>query len=161
MATDDPVITVRFEGEGVPEVLKAAKREVKKRMKAGMADAAKSEVLPAVQRRAPQIVRHALTVKPTVKGPKITTTGPRKFDRITGLLNFGGTVKSVIAPTESSGHQALVIGSGGVIRARVTKPRKYRGKRFIEQGIAVSFSSFEATVLNEVMASFNGIPHSP
>lgn len=154
------MITVRFDGNGAPEVLKAAKREVKKRLKKGMMEAAEETILPAVRAKAPAIVRTHLTIKGAVKGPKLTTTGSRKFDRITGLLNFGGTVTSTIAPIQSQGHQALAIGPG-IIRARVTGPRKYRGKRFIETGIALGFPRFEEKVLDSVMNAFNGLPHTP
>lgn len=154
------MITVRFEGEGAPEVLKEARRVVKQRLKEGMASAAEDLVLPKVRGQAPAIVRDAITVKGAVKGPKITTQGPRKFDRITGLLNFGGYAVDPIAPVKSDGHQALAIGPG-VIRARVSKPRHYRGKHFVERGVELAFPNFESGVLETVMRSFDGIPHEP
>jgi hypothetical protein len=153
-------ITVRFEGEGVPEVLRAAKREVKQRLKEGMLTAANDHVLPEVRRAAPRIVEGALTIKGAVKGPKVTSQGPRKYDNIAGYLNFGGYIKTPLAPKNPEGHQALAIGNG-VIRARVTKPRHYVGSRFIERGIDAGFANFSEAVLEDVMQSFNGIPHEP
>jgi hypothetical protein len=153
-------MTVRFEGEGVPEVLRVAKREVKQRLKDGMLSAAQETVLTRVREAAPQIVREALTIKGAVKGPKVTTQGPRKFDRITGLLNFGGNVVTELAPVATDGHQALAIGPG-LWRARVETPRHYKAERFVERGIELGFPDFEERVLVSVMASFDGIPHTP
>lgn len=154
------MITIRFEGEGVPEVLRAARRTVKQRLKDGMQTAAEETVLPDIRAQAPEIVRNAITIKGTVKGPKVTTQGPRKFDRITGLLNFGGYVVDPIAPVISDGHQALAI-APGVIRARVKKQRHYHGKRFVERGIELAFPNFQEHVLTSVMQAFDGVPHEP
>lgn len=151
---------MRFEGEGVPEVLRVAKREVKQRMKVGMVDAAESAVLPEVRDLTPTIVKEAVTVKGAVKGPKITTQGPRKLDNILGLLNFGGNVVSPIKPVQGEGHQALSV-APGVVRARVETPRHYKGKGFIERGIELGLPNFKAAVMEAVMQSFNGIPHEP
>lgn len=153
-------ISVRFEGEGVPEVLRAAKREVKQRLKTGMLAAAEDHILPGVRTAAPSIVEGALTIKGAVKGPKVTTQGPRKFDNIAGYLNFGGVIKAPIAPKGKDGHQALNLG-GGIVRARVTKPRSHKGSLFIERGIDAGFTNFSDAVLEDVMQSFNGIPHEP
>ena len=153
-------LDVRFDGNGAPEVLAVAKREVKARLKAGMASAAESTILPEARALSPTIVRDALTIKGRVKGPVITTRGPRKFDRIAGLLNWGGTVRSTIAPKDKTGHQALSIG-GGHYAARVYSPRRYRGKHFIEKGVASAFPAFSEKVLEDVMDAFDGIPHVP
>jgi hypothetical protein len=149
-------ITVRFDGNGVPEVLRAAKREVKIRMKEGMLKAAQDVVLPRVREVSPTIVREALTVKGAVRGPKITTQGPRKYDRIAGLLNFGGTVHQMIAPVSADGHQELYLGHG-LWRARVRGARHYTGKHFIEAGIELAFPAFQDVVLSTVLESFGGL----
>ena len=151
-----PSVQIRFEGGGAPEVLKAAKKEVKVRLKKLMADEAKRIVLPRVRELAPTFVEDHIVVKGAVKGPKITTAGSRKWDRIIGLLNYGGDVRDPIAPKDKEGHQFLSIG-GEFYRSRVTKPRHYEGKDFIERGIAESFDEFESRVLDGVMGAFNGM----
>lgn len=153
-----PFLSVRFDGNGAPEVLRAAKREVKARTKEGMVAAAEAAVLPRVRASSPSIIRDALTVKGVTKGPKVTTQGPRRFDRITGLLNFGGIVRSTIAPVRADGHQALTI-APGVIRARVKHARHYTGKHFIERGVEEGLPEMESAVLDAVLESFNGLPH--
>lgn len=149
-------MTVRFDGEGSKDVLKAAKKEVKARLKKTMGEEAETVVLPRVRELAPAFLEENIVVKPAVKGPKITTAGPRKFDRIVGLLNFGGNVVDPIAPKVETGHQELSLG-GGIFRARVGKPRHYTGKDFIERGIEVAYDEFAARVLDGVMEAFNGV----
>jgi hypothetical protein len=153
-------LSVRFEGTGSKEVLKAAKKEVKAKVKAASLSAAEDTVLPRARELAPSIVSSAITIKGAVKGPKLTTTGPRRYDRIAGLLNYGGTVKTVIQPKDHEGHQALAVG-GNVVRARVTKPRTYRGKHFIEHAVEETFGEFQQKVLPLVMDVFNGLDHTP
>jgi hypothetical protein len=149
---------VRIDSARVEHDFKAAQREIKRKAAEGIKEAGQREMLPPVKRRAPAVIAHSLTTKATSTRGYVTTLGSRKADRITGLLNFGGTVKAPIKPKKK---QALMIGKTGEFRAVVTKPRHYRGKHFIERGLEEGFSGFEQRVLVSIMGAFGSLDHSP
>lgn len=146
----------------VDNVLRAARRKVRKQAKKGVEQAGQREVLPRVRALTageyPSGVLTALTVKARGQTAFLTTRGARKWDRIAGLLNFGGVVSVQIRPVKK---QALTVGDTGEIRASVSAPREYSGKHRFEEGVAASLSQFEETLLYYVMQAFDGLPHSP
>lgn len=140
----------RVDDERVRAQLSQARKEAGRRVKAGLQAGADGAVLPKVLRHAPSVVRPYLTVKATLRGIYITTKGKKVGDKITGLLNFGGTVRSDITPRK---RKALVIGPG-IIRAAVTDDRTYAGKFFLERSRDEALPGVEDDLLRHVMPAF-------
>lgn len=144
-------IRIQVDASPTSAQFKVVRRELNARLKAGIAAGTEKYALPRVLANAPSVVRPYLTAKATVtRGGFITTRGPIQGDRITGLLNFGGTVRAPIRPQEAD---ALAIPGIG-LRASVTKPRHYAGKAFIQRGILEAKPGLEDAVVDEVMESF-------
>ncbi len=147
-------IRIRVDASPTSAQFKVVKRELNNRLKAGMVKGAERSVLPRVRAHAPSVVQPYLTVRAAVtRGAYVTTRGPRQGDQITGLLNFGGTVRAPIFPQEA---EALAIPGIG-LRAAVRKPRHYRGKAFIQRGILEAKPDLEQAVMAEVMDSFGDL----
>ena len=151
-------IRVKIDAERVSAEFKQASRDIRQRTKAGLLEGAKRAALPRVRAGAPSIVDPVLTARATTKSAYITTQGRKVQDRITGLLNFGGTVTTKIAPKKK---QALALRGLGVVVAAVDTPRRYRGSHFIEKGVDAARPEIERTTLVEVMKAFDGLQHSP
>lgn len=150
----------------VDDALKAARTEIRTQAKKGMATAADFAVAPRVRSAAaltmPPISTAALTTKANMREAYVTTRGPRVADRITGLLEFGGTVTTVIEP-KKQGRTGLPIGGSGsdIIRYSVHGPRHYTGKRVLRTAVASSVDEFETILLRYVIDAFDPIPHVP
>ena len=147
-------ISIRVDADPTSAQFKAVRRQLNARLRAGMAKGAERAAMPSIRRLAPSVVQPYLTVRAAAtKGAYITTRGPIQGDRITGLLNYGGIVRTPIRPQEA---EALAIPGIG-LRAAVTKPRVYRGKAFIERGLLAAKGGLEEAVLEEVMDSFGDL----
>ena len=150
----------------VDDAMKAAKREIRGRTKAGMKRAADVAVEPRVRRGAalamPNNIAAALTTKATTREAYVTTRGPKVLDRIAGLLEFGGIVSTQIQP-KKEGQTGLPIGGAGsdLIRYTVNAPRHYTGKRVVRREVAASVPEFETILLDYVVDAFDPIPHVP
>ena len=149
---------IRVEDHQTLGSLKAARRDLNKRLKEGLKVAGTAAVLPRARRGAPRVIALNLKAGATVRGGFITTQGPRVQDKITGLLNFGGRVTTEIVPTDK---QAIKIGNTGEIRANVKGPRTYRGKHFLERDVEASLPDIEEKTLPSIMRAFDGIEHTP
>lgn len=146
--------SVRVEDDLVLHAVRKAKRETRRRVSIGLEKATDRKVLPRVRLLAPSIVRPYLRAKATSRRAYITTRGPRKYDRIAGLLNYGGTVRGPIRP---KGKKALTI-APGVVRSRVWTKRVYQGKHFMEAGVQASVGGIEDVMFEEIMEAFGGLP---
>lgn len=150
----------------VDDAMKAAKREIRGRTKAGMKRAADVAVEPRVRRGAalfyPGIVSAAITTRATSREAYVTTRGPKVVDRIAGLLEFGGVVSTQIQP-KREGQTGLPVGGAGsdLIRYSVNAPRHYTGKRVLRREVAASVGDFESILLDYVVDAFDPIPHVP
>ena len=151
-------IKVRVDSEKTSDEFKGARKDINRRTREGLVDAGKKAILPHVRAGAPGVVRNALTTRATSRRGYVTVQGRRLDDRIAGLLNFGGTVRTPIEPTKKS---ALTIGDTGEVRASVTRPRFYRGEHFIEKGIERGVPEMERIMLPTMMRIFDGLPHTP
>ena len=137
---------VRVDDRRVRRGLTQAQRDARKRAAGAMQRVTERRVLPRIKRIAPGVVAAAITAKANRKGAFITTQGPRVKDRITGLLNWGGTVRTFIRPKRK---KALRIGPN-VVRAAVYTKRRYRGKKFIERGLPNSPGEVEDFMRDEM-----------
>lgn len=147
--------SVRVEDEAVLHAISQAKRQIRRKVSVGLERATERKVLPKVRALAPGIIRPYLRAKATSRRAYITTRGPRKFDRIAGLLNWGGRVRTPIKPKNK---RALTIGTGGVVRSRVWTPRVYQGKHFMELGVQASVGGIEDVMYEEIMEAFGELP---
>lgn len=138
--------SVRVDNRRVRSGLTRAHKDARKRSAAAMARVTTKRVLPRIKAIAPGVVSPALTAKANRRGAFITTRGPREKDRITGLLNWGGTVRSYIKPKRK---KALRIGPN-IVRSAVYTKRRYRGKKFIERGLDSSKAGIEDQMRTEV-----------
>lgn len=132
---------IRIDDETVVAGLRKQRREIRQDIKELMLAAAKETVLPTTKALAPRIVRRTLTVRATTNGAYLTTTARGMDRRIVGLLNFGGVVRTEILPVKG---RALKIGDR--YAARVTAPRKYRGRHFFEKSIDANIGRFSRHV---------------
>lgn len=93
--------------------------------------AAESEILPLTRSlTAPSRSRSSMVAETIPSGVSITTTAAGKELSIMRLLDQGGTVSTPIVPVSK---KALAF--GGVIVAKVSGPRTYRAKRFVERSV--------------------------
>lgn len=164
------IIRARFEDFGTKEELKAGRRLLRQKVREGMHEAAQRAVLPVAKRGAPAIAAQALTTKAVSKGAYLTTIGPRKFDSITGLLNFGGNPRGFIYPKKKQalrlrGTNIVVasIGAVGVekgvygIKYQQTQGRiraRYKGQHFLEKAIEGALPAYEALTMPKVLEAF-------
>lgn len=114
-------------------------------------------ILPAAKAGAPSVAKHALTVKASGSSGYLGVKGNRKFDRILGLWNFGGVVKTPIKPRHK---QALALG-GGIVRASVTTPRKHKGTHHFERIVAQRSPRYFEELTREIMDFFSPLQHTP
>lgn len=149
------IVRARFEDFGTKEELKEGRRLLREKTKEGLKEATQRAVLPVAKRGAPAIAAQALTTKAVPKGAFITTIGPRKLDKIVGLLNFGGQPRDIIRPKRARGLHirgteiwAGAIGAEGRPRAR------YKGKHFLEKAIADALPAFEAITEQKILEAF-------
>lgn len=149
---------VRIDAEKTSAEFKIARKLIRAKAAQGIKEAGQRAMLPPVKRAAPAVVSAYLTTKarPASGTGYVTTLGPKLYDRITGLLNFGGLVSTKIVPKSKHalhirGTNILVAQVGNGQRAR---GRKYKGKAFIERGLREGYPIFERTVTDKVMEAF-------
>jgi len=133
------------------------RKQLNAKVKEGLTEGATRHALPQVLRRSPSVTRPFLTAKATTRGAYITTKGSTKGDRITGLLNFGGTVNTPIFAKPGSAIMTPWGPRSVVYRGSRTgtKPAVYKGKHFIETGVAASVSGMEDALMSSVLESFD------
>lgn len=144
----------------VDDALKAAKKKVAQQAKAGMRRAGEVAILPRARAAAaatmPAVSVAAVTVRARQSEAYLTTQGPKLGDRITGLLEFGGTVSTQIVAKGAG----LPVGPG-IIRHSVNAPREYQGKGVLRAAVADAVPTFESILLEEITDAFDPIPHTP
>jgi|GEM_PF-3135574 len=139
-----------------------ARREINVRAKRAVALAAEHVGLPAIRGLAPHVVKEHFAARALGIRAYVTTTGPIKYDRIAGLLNWGGTVSTPIQPkskkalTTPWGARAVVWrGADG----HSGHPAHYTGKRYIERAIDATGDDLEVEMTREITHAFDGLLH--
>lgn len=143
------------------DALRNARREYRGVVSRVMRETAERTTLPRA--RAP-LGRWAgdLIVKSSARQAYLTGR-TAKAGRIIGLLDFGGVVRSTITPKgkgKRKGHKGLKMPDGKV-RANVTTPRVYRGRRYLEAAVAGTIEAYERELLTGLLHSFDPLEHSP
>jgi hypothetical protein len=153
-------VRLRLEDFETHEDIKAARKLIRGKVKEGLKEAGQRAVLPEAKRRAPAIVAEFLTTKANAKGAYLTTLGPRKFDDIAGLLDFGGYPEDVIRPKRKKaiafrGNAGMVVvasvGEEGRPRAR------YKGSHFLEAAINNALPVMEVVSMLKIREAFGGL----
>lgn len=147
---------VQINAEKTSAEFKIARKQLRAKAMQGVREMGQRAMLPPVKRSAPAVVSVYLTSKAKGTSGYITTFGRKMGDRITGLLNFGGLVSTKIVPKKA---QALHIRGTTIFVSQVgngqrARGRRYRGKKFIERGLAEGYPAFEHGVTDSVMSAF-------
>lgn len=150
-------VRVVVNADRASDEMKQARRDINQRMKEALIAAGKQVALPAARAVAWRFAKPMLTVKATRSSAYVTTQGNRKLGRAVGLLEFGGTVRTVIRPKNA---QALLVGPD-VIRSEVTTPRRYMPSLRMTAAVHARKSQIEDAMLGHVMHAFDGFPHNP
>lgn len=155
-------VDVRVDAKAVQAQLRQARLAVDRQAREALAAAANRIAVPQVRVLAPDVISQYLVAKSTNRGPYITTAGPRIKDRIAGLLNLGGTVKTPIFPAHGravmtpAGPRAVAWRGadvpGGGTRG---KAAKYEGKYFIQKGIERVLPRMADAAADEIVAAFS------
>lgn len=149
-------VSVKIEDARALAQMKAARRDLNGKMRAALKLAGEKVALPSARRRVGYKVEGVpvattLVVKSTSRSAYLTTSLRGKKGRAVGLLEFGGTVRTAIEPKNA---KALTIGTGGVIRANVTRPRVYRGLGSIQEAVHSQRARIDDTIRDEILEVF-------
>jgi len=152
-------IHVRVDAARTSDEFKRARATIRAKAALGVKEASQRAILPPVKRAAPAVVSPYLTTKSRGTTGYLTTLGPKMKDRIAGLLNFGGLVSTKIVPRRK---RALHIRGTNVFVSQVgngqsARGRRYKGKKFIERGVAAGYPEFEHRLTDSIMAAFGDL----
>lgn len=138
-ASSGMTFNVRVDDAAVVAGLRSQRREIRQDVKRLSLTAANETVLPTARSlAAPSRLRRSIIAKSTTNGARLSTSARGMDRRVIGLLNFGGTVTTLIRPKDA---KALYLG-GGIFRASVAGPRHYRPKRFLERSVEANLTRF-------------------
>lgn len=150
-------LDVRIDAQPATDEFRRARRELNQTLREGLRRAGERVVLPAAKRRAGGLkiagtpIASTLVVKARSSEAVLTTNMRGKLARAVGLMEFGGTVKTIIEPRKA---QALTVGDGVV--ANVTTPRVYHGRRFMLGAVDAAADQIDDILLEETLKAFDG-----
>lgn len=122
-------VEVRVDDARVAANLRAARRNIDRGVREGLKAGVERHGLPRARILAPgERIRKALTAGATTRKAYLQVS-LRKAPEA-GLLEFGGTVRTIIRPKHA---QALMTPFGP--RAAIRKPRHYRGRHYLERAV--------------------------
>lgn len=146
----DPLkISVKIDADRTSDEFKRIRRNARATAGEAAMRAGEKVALPAARRGAPGFIRTTLYVKRRGTSAVLTTRLPGKKARVVGLLEYGGTVRTVIKP---KGARALSTPQGP--RAAVSGPRTYKGKHFMSDAIHKHRRQIDEAILEETMQAF-------
>lgn len=152
-------VRIRVDAERATNEFAVFRRNLNRTVTAAMTEGARRHALPKLIGLAPSVTHPYLDAKGSAKGAFLTTRGPRVGDRITGLLNYGGTVTTPIFAKNSGDSEAINTPWGP--RAVVWRgtggkgtPQVVTGKRFFERAASASEPGMEEVLLDHVMDAF-------
>lgn len=159
MASRGGAFRVRIEGvEKTSAEFKEARKKIRRDVRGHVIEIGSRIILPSARQAAPSIAASHLTVKATGSSGYLGVQGARRFDRIIGLWNFGGTVKTPIKPVTK---KALAIRGTGIVIGAVKTPRHYRGTRKLEKVVNAHASHYFSELTKAIMQAFDPIEHTP
>lgn len=148
-------MTIRVEDTIVTGALKRAKRDMNQRVKAGLKEAAYRVALPRVKVTAVSVTAPYITVGATTKAPFITTKGPKVYDRIAGMFEFGGEVTSDIYPKRKQAIKTPWGPRASALRGPfVGKPMKIAAQHRIKRGIQEGLPRMADVAREEIVKAF-------
>lgn len=153
-------IDVQIVDAAGPE-LKAASRKIVAATRRGIKTAGEKAILPharhVIDERTP-VSPGQLVVKTTTRDGYLTVTR-RKDARKVGYLNYGGKLKAV----EPKKRKAIAFKGkdGRTVIVRRTAVRKHEGGRFLEKAVEDRFPQYRDILLEEIMAVFGDLEHTP
>jgi hypothetical protein len=137
--------TLHIDDANVRRGLAAARREINRGVKDGLRQGAEQIGLPAAKRLAPgHRIREALRAGATTRTAYIEAS-LRKAPEA-GLLEFGGTVRTVLLP-----KNAEAISTPYGPRAAVRGPRRYRARRYMQRAVKETLPAVEQVAGREIM----------
>lgn len=156
-------IHAHVDARQVTEVFRKARREINARTRQGMVKAGEETVLPRAKTLAGNLrvnrrsVAGSLIVRATARSAYLGSQLRGQNNRTVGLQNYGGTVTTPILPKR--GKQAILV--NGSPRARVTTPRHYTGRRFLNRAVEERIDEYGTALLPHTLRAFDGLPHTP
>lgn len=143
------VVSIRVEDDAVRRGLAEQRRAIGQDVKRFALSSATRNVVPAARRKAPgQRWDRYIEARSTTRGAYLTLSGSLRGERrsIVALLEFGGVVRGKIVPVKG---RALKIGDRYV--ARVTTPRRYRPREFMQGAVRENIGPFSADLERELL----------
>lgn len=141
--------------------LREVRRDANRAMRDGIVQAAEMTVLPRARAFAPRRTGRlaaSLVVRRSGSRAYLTTSLAGKAARRAGLLEFGGTVRTPIVPkrkrARGNRRRPAALHFGGRFAARVTTPRRYRGRRYMTRGVEAGLPAFTDQMARSVLVSF-------
>ena len=170
-------VDTRVDMDAVQRELREAQYRIPNMLRDGLREAAEQEALPRVRMAGPSFAVAIWKAGATNRVAYITTRGPKTLDRAAGLLNYGGTVRGEIVPKRVKGQrkraareaageefksayrgrgpEALSTPFGP--RARVSGPRHYRAKHYLERAVAESVPGVTSRFRDKALDVFEGL----
>lgn len=170
-------VDTRVDMDAVQAEMRAAQYRIPNMLRDGLREAAEQEALPRVRAAGPSFAVAIWRAGATNTRAYITTRGKKSLDRAAGLLNYGGTVRGEIVPKRVKGarKRAAREAAGGEFkrayrgtgpkalstpygpRARVSGPRHYRGKHYLERAAVESLPGITNRFRDKALGVFEGL----
>jgi len=144
-------VNVKVDADRASAEFKQVRRQARQVAGDAAMRAGERVALPDAKRRAPGFIVSTLIVKRRGTSAVLTTSLPGKKARVVGLLEFGGTVRTVIRAREGG---ALRTPDGP--RAAINQPRTYTGKHFLGDAVNENRRLIDEAILEETLKAFDG-----